>query len=947
MADIAQIGFKAETRELDDARKKLEAIKPAAASAEKAADTLAGELKRTNGAFSGISDGASGASKAFSDVKSTALSTVVGITGFTAAITAASLALSSFGGFAKGASAELRKLSTLFEGDAPNLVAYGKAAEQLALQFGTDKATQIRSFYDVLSKSGGDVQSSTEIVNASNKLLKLGIDDSRTSIDALTTAVNIYGQTGVNAGNAADIIYTGFKRGSTNLEDFTESVREMVPEASRLGVSFRDTVAGISALTNQGQEASDAMSSFREILQAVREPSDDVREAAKEMGINFSVAGIKAQGFSGFMQELATKTGGSQEKLEKLFESTEALDAVMALTTQKGNNFKSTIDALNGSAGATDLAYKKMSDTIENRVSIAIGSLLLKFTSIGESAKTALLPLMEGILGVLNGTSSLIPVFVEIATASAIAFSPLIIGGMVTAVAGLISSLAVGLVGAIGSATAAMVAFSLSNPFTAIALAITTTLAAAYIFRDALSQMLGFDIVDAAKTGANGLIASLVGGYEYIVAVWNNLPAIVGGAAINAANATLSAISKMVNGAIEGINSMVAALPEFLRGSTEAIKFRMEEGERITNKFAVQSSVAMAAAKDSLNKAFETDHIGKFTDALKTAGATATNTASIAKKIAVDTGVGSKTADDSDGGGGGGKKSKGAGEAEKELTALQKIAEGYKQLSEPFNQATTAFNAAKSAMENGLITNAQYVESIAKIKDAYIAAGGSSEQFAKIASKGSEDLGKQLQDLNEKSLKRVGDEFVEMAFKGKANFGQLAMSIVKDLVKIMVQAMIVKPFLGLFKGFSLGGGMGGAGGATPVAGGLYADGAAFGGGARMFAAGGSFTNSVVNKPTPFAYGGSNLGIMGEAGPEAIMPLKRGANGSLGVQMHGAGGRAPAPQNNVNVTNQFTIAGAVSREEITAAIRASADQTLEDTKKSLVGHLDQYNRDGYL
>ena len=29
--------------------------------------------------------------------------------------------------------------------------------------------------------------------------------------------------------------------------------------------------------------------------------------------------------------------------------------------------------------------------------------------------------------------------------------------------------------------------------------------------------------------------------------------------------------------------------------------------------------------------------------------------------------------------------------------------------------------------------------------------------------------------------------------------------------------------------------------------------------------------------------------MGEAGPEAIMPLKRGSNGKLGVQMEGGGG----------------------------------------------------------
>ena len=53
-------------------------------------------------------------------------------------------------------------------------------------------------------------------------------------------------------------------------------------------------------------------------------------------------------------------------------------------------------------------------------------------------------------------------------------------------------------------------------------------------------------------------------------------------------------------------------------------------------------------------------------------------------------------------------------------------------------------------------------------------------------------------------------------------------------------------------------------------------------GVQAFAKGGMFTNSVVNKPTlfPFAKG---TGLMGEAGPEAIMPLTRDAQGNLGVR----------------------------------------------------------------
>jgi phage-related minor tail protein len=53
------------------------------------------------------------------------------------------------------------------------------------------------------------------------------------------------------------------------------------------------------------------------------------------------------------------------------------------------------------------------------------------------------------------------------------------------------------------------------------------------------------------------------------------------------------------------------------------------------------------------------------------------------------------------------------------------------------------------------------------------------------------------------------------------------------------------------------------------------------------------TGGVVSNPTYFPMRGGT-GLMGEAGPEAIMPLSRGANGKLGV-------RAEGGSKNVNVT----------------------------------------------
>lgn len=146
---------------------------------------------------------------------------------------------------------------------------------------------------------------------------------------------------------------------------------------------------------------------------------------------------------------------------------------------------------------------------------------------------------------------------------------------------------------------------------------------------------------------------------------------------------------------------------------------------------------------------------------------------------------------------------------------------------------------------------------------------------------------------------RLEDALVDFTETGKFNFREFTKGVLEDLNRIIIRSLIIRPLAqGILAGVS--GGAGATGGAPTTYGGRSSEfsglesakGSAFDGtGARFFAKGG-----VVNGTTPFGYGGGKLGIMGEAGPEAILPLKRGANGDLGVKA--------SPSNVVvNVINQ--------------------------------------------
>lgn len=159
------------------------------------------------------------------------------------------------------------------------------------------------------------------------------------------------------------------------------------------------------------------------------------------------------------------------------------------------------------------------------------------------------------------------------------------------------------------------------------------------------------------------------------------------------------------------------------------------------------------------------------------------------------------------------------------------------------------------------------------------------------AKAGLQDYANQVQDVAGamrkafvNAFQATEDALVNFVMTGKMSFKDLASSIIADLIRIAIQQAIMAPLVAWFKGLGM----------------FAANGAAFnsGGAVTAYAAGG-----VVTRPTMFQHAGG-LGVMGEAGPEAVMPLRRMGNGRLGVEAGGSGGTQ-------NVTVNVNVEGGTS------------------------------------
>jgi len=252
----------------------------------------------------------------------------------------------------------------------------------------------------------------------------------------------------------------------------------------------------------------------------------------------------------------------------------------------------------------------------------------------------------------------------------------------------------------------------------------------------------------------------------------------------------------------------------------------------------------------------------------------------------------------------------GVGKGEKEDPAAKAL-ESYRQLVATYDEVeakTLKVEAARKTLTEaerlGVITSQQ------------------SDEALKEYTKSLGDAKNPMLDLANTASQALSQAFMSIVDGSKSAadaFGDMARTIIKQAFEMAVINPIINSLFGGVSGFSM----------LPS---FFADGGVFSGGGQVkaYASGG-----VVGGPTYFPMSGNKTGLMGEAGPEAIMPLKRGKDGKLGVATDGGGSQT------VTVVQNFSFQA--NGDESVKKIIAQAAPSISAMAQK--GMMDQRRRGG--
>lgn len=235
-----------------------------------------------------------------------------------------------------------------------------------ALSFSKDigKAPEetVKALYQALS-AGIPRENVFEFLKTAGEASIAGVSDLKTSVDGLTSVTNAYGSEILNAQKASDIMFQTVKLGKTDFTQLSNSLFNVIPIASAIGVQFEDIGAAIAAMTAQGVPTSVATTQIRQSLVELNKEGSVAYETFKQISgesfKDFISGGGNLQEALQMMSDYAEKTG---KEVTSMFSSVEAGNAVLALSGKNASKFKDYLDQVRNSVGAASEAFKKIDD---------------------------------------------------------------------------------------------------------------------------------------------------------------------------------------------------------------------------------------------------------------------------------------------------------------------------------------------------------------------------------------------------------------------------------------------------------------------------------------------------------------------------------------------------------------------------------------------------------
>lgn len=284
----------------------------------------------------------------------------------------------------------LAKVNTLLGVGRKELNQYGRELESIAISSGVGAQELTEGFYDALS-AGVDTAESLEFMATAAQLARAGFTDVTTSVDGLTTVINAWGLETSKANEIADVFVKTQAEGKITVDEIGSSIANVAPLAAELGISYQEVSAAMATMTAQGIPAAQSVTQMRSAFAELSNDSSKANEVLLEIsGKTFSQLQDEGMSVNDVIELMSVEATRTNTSLNNMFSSIEAGGYALATTGRNAESYAKNLKSIENSAGSTEEAHNKATDTLGDNLDKLSGLLKQKFTPAVQSASDTL-----------------------------------------------------------------------------------------------------------------------------------------------------------------------------------------------------------------------------------------------------------------------------------------------------------------------------------------------------------------------------------------------------------------------------------------------------------------------------------------------------------------------------------------------------------------------------
>ena len=279
----------------------------------------------------------------------------------------------------------------------------GQQVKQLARDTGVSSREAAEALFFITS-AGLEGDAAMNALEMSLKGAASGLGETKNVADLATSAMNAYGNSGLTAEKATDVLTAAVREGKLEASELAGAMGQVIPIASNMGVSFDQVGAAMAAMSRTGTNAAVGATQLTQILASLKKPTNEAEQSLRAMGL--STQGVQKslaeEGLMSTLEMLKNKTDEFGINITSIFPNIRALKGVLDLTGAGMEDAKKIFDELAKSAGSTAEAFRITEASASFQFQKAINNAKETLQSLGQQLLVAVVPAVEKLAGFIQ-----------------------------------------------------------------------------------------------------------------------------------------------------------------------------------------------------------------------------------------------------------------------------------------------------------------------------------------------------------------------------------------------------------------------------------------------------------------------------------------------------------------------------------------------------------------